>query len=130
MIHVGFTGTQSGMSDRQLKAASVIVGTLSMRPWVLHHGDCIGADADMHSMAVGHAKTVIHPPSNPAKRAYCEADEVLPALPYLKRNRAIVDACDILVATPKSLQEEVRSGTWATVRYARKLKVPVILLDP
>ena len=130
MIHVGFTGTQDGMTDRQIKAASVIIGMFSKCPWTLHHGDCIGADEDMHSMAAGRAKTVLHPPSNPAKRAYCEADEVLPALPYLERNRAIVDACGILVATPKGLQEELRSGTWATVRYARKRGVPVIVLDP
>ena len=47
---------------------------------------------------------------------------------YLERNRDIVDACDILIACPRTLKEELRSGTWATVRYARKVGKPVAIL--
>jgi hypothetical protein len=34
-----------------------------------------------------------------------------------------------LIATPESLTEELRSGTWATIRYARKIKKPCLILD-
>ena len=39
---------------------------------------------------------------------------------YMKRNDALVRACDILLAFPKTAKEELRSGTWATVRRGRK----------
>ena len=44
--------------------------------------------------------------------------------PYLDRNRDIVDACEVLLATPDG-PERLRSGTWSTVRYARKIGKPV-----
>ena len=58
------------------------------------------------------------------------SDEVRDPLPYLERNRAIVDACDILIACPKGMQEEQRSGTWATVRYARRRDRPIVIVWP
>ena len=50
--------------------------------------------------------------------------------PPLDRNRDIVDACDVLIATPKDFVEELRSGTWATVRYARKQRKPLVIVWP
>jgi outer membrane protein insertion porin family len=47
----------------------------------------------------------------------------------LDRNRAIVDSCDVLIACPKG-PEEQRSGTWATVRYARKQKKRIVIIWP
>lgn len=35
-----------------------------------------------------------------------------------------------MIATPSSKEEELRSGTWSTVRYARKLRRPVTLIYP
>lgn len=46
---------------------------------------------------------------------------------YMKRNDAIVEHSDVLVAFPKTDEEELRSGTWATIRRARKAGVPVLL---
>lgn len=39
---------------------------------------------------------------------------------YMKRNDALVEHCDILLAFPETPEEQRRSGTWATVRRARK----------
>jgi hypothetical protein len=46
-------------------------------------------------------------------------DILYPTRPYLARNKDIVDACTILIATPAQNSEIQRSGTWATVRYAK-----------
>jgi hypothetical protein len=47
----------------------------------------------------------------------------------LTRNRDIVDTASMLIAAPEGNAERLRSGTWATVRYARKAKKKVIILS-
>jgi hypothetical protein len=47
----------------------------------------------------------------------------------LDRNRAIVAAVDVLVAAPLEDREVQRSGTWATVRSARRKGIPVVMLS-
>lgn len=98
-----------------------------------HHGVCVGADTQAHLLvydvfssfmddeSIG---TVIHyhPPTNIDKMSDLRA---FPGVrhrprPYLDRNHDIVDACDILFAAPYQDGELLRSGTWATIRYARK----------
>jgi hypothetical protein len=124
---VGFTGTQVGMSDKQKLA--VRAQLISMDPDEFHHGDCIGADKEAHDIAVSLGiKTVIHPPKNNSKRAFCTGDVVLPAGDYLDRNRDIVNSVNVMIATPKEEAEQLRSGTWATIRYAKKvLKSPLVI---
>jgi predicted Rossmann fold nucleotide-binding protein DprA/Smf involved in DNA uptake len=48
----------------------------------------------------------------------------------LDRNRDIVDAAAVLIAAPKEMTETLRSGTWATVRYARKQGKQVWIVWP
>jgi hypothetical protein len=94
------------------------------------HGDCVGADAQAHAMAKADGfRVVIHPPSDDSKRAFCQGDAVLAPPPYLVRNRRIVDASGVLVATPQG-DEELRSGTWSTVRYARKIRRAIKIIAP
>lgn len=130
---IGFTGTQVGCTDSQIAALTRTL--VSLAPDVLHHGSCIGADAQAHYLArVMGVAVEKHPPRITSKMARC------PMLPgevthapedYLVRNRAIVAATIILVACPKEeTGEEIRSGTWATVRYARKLKREVHIVRP
>lgn len=57
------------------------------------------------------------------------SDEKREPLPYLARNCVIVDEADILLACPKG-PEEQRSGTWATVRYARKQNKRIVIVYP
>lgn len=131
MVRYGFTGTQRGMTAAQQAAVRALLAEAPGAAPECHHGDCIGADADFHRIAVDlGCRVVVHPPDSPAKRAWCTGHEVRPEAPYLVRNHAIVDEVDVLVATPGEEAERLRSGTWATVRYARKRGVPVLRLRP
>jgi hypothetical protein len=135
---LGFTGTQLGMSEHQAREFAALV--LRLQPTEFHHGDCIGADAEAHDIVRRISPAthiVVHPPINPDKRAFRVAtssraarpgDVVLQPKEYLERNHAIVDATDLLVAAPRADEEELRRGTWTTVRYARKLGRAVFLL--
>lgn len=149
---IGFTGTQQGMTLNQMHSYIARIKQL----WelsdvlILHHGDCVGADDEadkMFGLLLGkiHSKqkeklgcVYIHPPSDPKKRAWCksrqDADQItrvlLGEMPYLERNKQIVDYSDVLIATPKGFAEELRSGTWSTVRYARKQKKSVVIIYP
>lgn len=46
---------------------------------------------------------------------------------YMVRNDAIVAHSDVLLAFPQTCTEVLRSGTWATIRRARKAGVEVHL---
>jgi hypothetical protein len=141
-MKIGFTGTQKGMTRLQKEALVVVLVEEEEKEFIgeFHHGDCIGADEEAHKIVGGKGgdqlvgqflvKIVVHPPSNPTKRAYCVGTEMKDHRPYLVRNRDIVDQTDMLIAAPQSEKEEVRSGTWYTVRYARKKKKRVVLILP
>lgn len=130
---VGFTGTQSGMTKKQKKAFVKLI--LSFSLMTFNHGDCIGADADAHDLVVEHTSYFsigIYPPINVSKCAWKQAPMSIryPPKEYLARNRDIVDASQVLIATPKEVEEQLRSGTWSTVRYAKKQKIPVYIIFP
>lgn len=131
---VGFTGSQGGMTGDQ---AATLARTLdAYGPEAeLHHGDCVGADAEAHVIALRlGVAVVIHPPENESRRAFCEHAVVIRGpLPYMQRNAAIVEAADVLLAAPSSHASRPaaqRSGTWATVRRARAQRVPVVMIWP
>jgi hypothetical protein len=73
---------------------------------------------------------VSHPPMTTALRAWAPYSLMQEPKPYLVRNREIVEGVDLLIACPKEPVEVLRSGTWATVRIARRLGVPVVLIWP
>jgi len=130
-LDIGFTGTQIGLTMLQQEAFQNILYLQADNKIFFHHGDCIGADAQAHDIAKPFAASiVIHPPTDPKKRAWCFGGYMLPEKTYLKRNHDIVDQCDILIAAPKGFFEEQRSGTWATIRYALKVNKPVSIIWP
>lgn len=122
---VGFTGTRNGMSPRQKEHLKKFLECFASE---FHHGDCVGADEEAHLIAleVG-IPIVIHPPAHTLYQAFCQSRHpgpnirVLGPLDYLDRNHGIVDSTSGLVAAPQTMMEKLRSGTWATVRYARKI---------
>lgn len=134
--HIGFTGTQIGMTWGQkitvrtvLEALRETGGFLQSVP-IFHHGDCVGADAEAHELACAIGYQIeIHPPAIAEKRAFLSGLRVHMPLPYLARNRIIVESSQAMVATPKG-QEELRSGTWSTIRYALKIKRPLWVIYP
>jgi len=129
-MKVGFTGTQEGMTVSQFVSFKKVAGGFQNLEY--HHGDCIGSDKQSHDIICKSFPStwiVIHPPSNPKKRAFCKGDETRPESPYLVRNRDIVNSTKRLIATPKG-EEEPRGGTWSTIRYARKLNRPICIIKP
>lgn len=129
---IGFSGTRKGLTTLQRYGLDLLLQYLPAT--ALHHGDCKGSDASAHFFAgrLG-VPIVIHPPDKDSLRAFCHAPpavSILAPLPYLERNRAMVDASDVLLATPETAAEEWRSGTWATIRYARKTGKRVIVIEP
>ena len=137
-MKVGFTGTQKGMTNQQARKLIELLLELHAleNAREFHHGDCVGADAHFHHILVKFMKheapdhIYIHPPDNTSKRAWCYSKHIFPVKPYIERNHDIVDAVDILIATPKTRHEELRSGTWATIRYARKTGKEVHVIYP
>lgn len=113
---------------------SVILFLESRAPETVHHGDCIGADAEFHRLVLfclPQVRVVIHPPKISTKRAFCPGGhEVRPKKDYLVRNVDIVEESEELLAIPKDFEEEQRSGTWYTVRQARKRNKRVSIIFP
>ena len=117
-IKYGFTGSRFGLSNNQ---TNQIVDLLKNKDIIVAHGDCVGADSVFHKICEKlNVKIIIHPPTDNKLRAFCKSEFIEKPLPYLKRNHNIVDFCDELIACPQSSQEVLRSGTWATIRYAKK----------
>lgn len=44
---------------------------------------------------------------------------------YMIRNDKTIELSEVLLAFPETNKEELRSGTWATIRRARKREMPV-----
>lgn len=127
-MRAGFTGTRNGMTWKQKATFAVY---LREHPDIteFHHGDCVGSDEDSTQLLPYDIYTIAHPPEKTARRAYTTNDETRPPRDYLDRNHDIVDDTDILIATPAA-PETVRSGTWATIRYARTTGKPVVIINP
>jgi hypothetical protein len=130
---IGFTGTQRGLTAAQKDRLRARLEVRRAQGFTrLHAGDCVGADWQAATIAnLLHYDVISHPPSIPDKRAFfdCYAEE-RPEKPYLERNRNIVRESAELIACPKERREVLRSGTWATVRFARRTKKPVTVFYP
>jgi len=130
-MKVGFTGTQRGMSEFQRISFEAGLRFMFEPDSEFHHGDCIGADEQAQSIAMRLGFIIhIYPPIDPKKRAFCNGPHIMVPKPYLERNHDIVDATDILIATPGEAIEQLRSGTWATIRYARKKNRKLLIIGP
>lgn len=127
---VGFTGTRAVITPIQAYTLGMVFSALN--PKEAHHGDCKGADQVFHQTCM-FTKTLVvtHPCNIQEQRGFCEgATTELPIKDPLERNRDIVDQVEIMLATPHTLQEELRSGTWATIRYARRVHKPLAIIYP
>lgn len=123
----GFTGTQEGMTRKQ--AAELEIRLMGFTG-EFHHGDCTGADEEAHDIVKSMGfYIVIHPPIRNVKRAYKAGDLILKPKDYLDRNKDIVHSCEFLIAAPNG-EEKIRSGTWSTVRFARAMRKPLMIIYP
>lgn len=129
-MKISFTGTRKGMTASQKTCFESVLK--SSKATLLIHGDCLGADADAHIVANKLSVEIHKRPCNlESQRAFMVGGTIIaePENP-LDRNRKIINDGDILVGCPGMLEEELRSGTWAAIRWARKINKPIILLWP
>ena len=134
--HVGFTGTQKGLTF--LQADRLHTQMLKLGEFTLHNGQCEGADHAAFLLAgQWQRKIVLHPPTIKDKIFDFAANdyrglapEVREDKPYLLRNQNIVDESDMLIACPQEETEVTRSGTWSTIRKARKKGIPISIIFP
>lgn len=145
MTVVTVTGSQTGITPQQWEWLNKTMRGIGMTEF--HDGACIGADLEAHLIALDYftgsvgdgipeKPIIVHPASDVAEHkvaAECRwlhpLVMVLPAEPALKRNRVMVTAGERLLATPSG-PERLRSGTWATIRYAAKVGRPVLICYP
>lgn len=132
---VSFTGTQEGMTFKQMQKIKVLLEELE--PTIVIHGDCIGADEQFHQLVCTYRKIFdkqvmikIYPSTHEHKRAYCDGDQIMPQEPPLDRNKHIASEGDRLIACPKEMTQIIRSGTWTTVRKAKNLGKIVYVVLP
>lgn len=131
-MRYGFTGTQTGTTSDQLSSLKEFILS-SDELSEAHHGDCIGADEEFFLVvrAIHPSVRIIgHIPDNDTKRAFCDNDENLEPKPYRERNQDIVNQSDLIIACPKTFTEQLRSGTWMTIRMVRKTTKPLVIIWP
>lgn len=135
MRHLGFTGSRHRVTLTQEQALAKLLKRLREKErnflW-MHNGDCITADniaASLWEQLGG--KVCLHPPSNDIYRAFFNKAQLV-CMPkgYIARDHDIVESSELLIATPQSYQEEIRSGTWATIRHAKIIRRRVKIIYP
>jgi hypothetical protein len=132
-IHLGFSGTRSGLTTLQrTRLLEVLYKSLATHA---HHGGAQGADEDFHAMvrwALPHTYVVVHPCQGVNHTYYLDDPKVtvLPGRPPLKRNREMVAAVERMIICPAQDREILRSGTWATYRYAKAARRTRYILFP
>lgn len=131
-MKIGFTGSQQGMTSEQSRSLINILQAFGSGEF--HHGLCVGADAVAHKEAYRLGWDIVgHPPADTRKMAVfvmTEFKELYQPAPFLKRNSDIVQATKLLVATPNTFYEILRSGTWSTVRRARLHQRLIYVIQP
>jgi hypothetical protein len=133
MRHIGITGSRVGGSAEQLERLKEVLDKAKrvLGYTTLHHGDCEGVDAQADAIAkeLGY-ETICHPPIGSTYRAWTAGHKIVcRPLPFLERNRIIVEEVEVLLAFPSRAAEVLRSGTWATIRYARQARRPTMIVD-
>lgn len=135
ILNIGFTGTQEGMTSRQIEAVRELLFELpretgSYKKLQFHHGCCIGADEQAATIARSLGYWLLgHPPKDQKKMSTIINDFDFEPEPYLERNHKIVLASKILIGAPKTHYETLRSGTWSTIRFSRS-RIAHYIINP
>ena len=129
-MKIGFTGTREGMTQHQKE--QFVLKMFELLPTEFHHGDCKGADAEAHDIVrefLPKVKIVVYPPLSFRRRAMKQGDVTMEPEAYIKRDYRIVDSVDFIIGAPKTDTEQIRSGSWTTIRYARKTNKAYTVLN-
>ncbi len=136
-MKVGVSGTQKGITAYQTHR---VFDLLDAWDWSqLHHGNCVGADEEIAFIALemrGYTSllekkqiVIAHPTIHKQQSEKSYFDEIRPNFPPLVRNHNIVDAVQRMIICPGGIYT-LRSGTWATFRYAVKRHKIIHLIPP
>jgi hypothetical protein len=134
--HLGFTGTRNKLSLPQFTSLRVMLQYYRARGFdYLHHGDCVEADEAAYEVWKSlKGLTHCHPPEDWTYRARTPHNDIMsPEKPFRERNKDIVNPSSVLIGCPKEMVEITRSGTWATIRYARGARngfTPCVIIFP
>lgn len=135
VITIGITGSRLGATPLQLQTLMGLLLPYYHTELVdLHHGACVGVD--QQAALLGKAlkfHVVAHPPENKRYLSQYSLDvsrTIMPELPYLDRDRVIVDRSSLIVAIPHTSTEVPRSGTWYTYNYAKSQNKATKLILP
>lgn len=152
VVILGFTGTRRGMTPAQRAALPGVLATLPER---VLHGGAVGADHEFDSFISplywnqttdaqrlmntfkGNIPIVVFPVGQKRHDFWFEEApfgairEIYETVrDPLERNLTIAKTCHRLLACPAESDEVLRSGTWATVRYARAAGKPITIIAP
>ena len=129
---LGLTGARTGFTEPQLRA---LRGVVAMLPDRIVHGGAVGVDEALdrwfRSLGLPPDRIEVYPASGERARVAVNRGGVVhPVMSPLYRNRLITKRCDRLLACPGTQVENMRSETWAIVRYARAAGKPITLVLP
>lgn len=139
---VGVTAARTGLTSSQKDALRMYFDILmgqnnSSRSYdrheiQFHHGKCKGGDRDSLLIAKEFGLWTVAHPSTLKNWTFHDipSDEERNPKPPLERNHVIVDECSEILAFPCTSIEAIRSGTWATIRYAKKQNKFLIVTYP
>ncbi len=148
ILAIGFTGTRKGLTPKQRatlreELAETLISAHKLSSKImplLVHGGCVGADDEADDLAneLGIRRNIY-----PATAQFSDPDchfrimdrknsswKFMPPDLPLARNQHIVDNSGVLIACPNTRFEQIRSGTWSTVRYAKRIERSVIIIFP
>lgn len=134
MIEVGFTGTRAVLTLAQHTNLVAELKSLRERTDLMVNGCCEGSDRIAWLIWRDLGGRFRYRPGDRDQwlwaRDVCrEQDDLFAPTGYMDRNTAIARS-DVVVATPHEDFEVQRSGTWSTVRRARRANSSLVVLLP
>lgn len=143
MTTLGFTGTRT-LDTVKLQAEMDMARLIDDRRFThFVSGACIGFDTYAGLLAVRMRPDATHLVIVPADRSrvsgwwlafpHVLVQKMAAGSSYADRNERIVAICDFLVALPEHDEDHprsARSGTWQTVRMARRADRGIVTLPP
>lgn len=143
MIHIGFTGTRLGMTAPQARQVAAILDHIRYTGRGLtedgdieeirgHHGCCEGADLEFGHMCRDRGWLVEGHPGlgdlSDELTSLCIVTH--PATGHLARNRNIVSVVRAMIGAPPTALPQARGGTWYTIKHAREVGRPILVVAP
>jgi hypothetical protein len=137
MMKIGFTGTRKGMTDYQKSAVADLLHhfkTTTANPIYAYHGCAVGADRQFNDLLKAENFKSLRIEGYPGDQSQYwwgrkNCDLVYTPKQYHYRNKIIARICDVLIACPETV-EELHSGTWSTVWYARRKSKTICIVYP